>query len=135
MSALDTVSDYVDDIRTLLQDTVAPFRYDDPSIITAFNVTLLETRRVRADLFVQHYKGRVPFFAEVGDQPVCIEEPFRLALVFGTASHAMARDQEDVQDARASSFMGVFYTILTGVKMRPIEGSTPPAPSASVGDV
>ncbi len=58
MSALDTVTDYISDARTLLQDTISPYRYDDPSMLVAFNVTLLEVRRVRADLFVFRHHGQ-----------------------------------------------------------------------------
>ena len=115
MAALDQVQDYISDTRTILLDTVAPFRYDDPSLLVAFNVALLEARRIRADLFV--YAGTtVPFYAANDATPVVMEQPFRLALVFGTVGHALTRDQEDVQDARATVFMGLFYNILTGTR-------------------
>lgn len=124
-STLETVSDYVTDIRTLLQDVVQPYRYDDPSLLTAFNVTLLEARRIRADLFVYTHHDKVPAFQTVDNTQVDIEPSFRLAFVYGAASHALARDQEDVQDARASSFMDTFREMLTGVKPIPIAGGTP----------
>ncbi len=117
MAALDTIADYISDARTLLQDTVSPYRYDDASLLVAFNVTLLEARRVRADLFVFHHHSRVPHFSTVNTEPVHFEEPFRLALVYGTCAHALARDQEDVQDARSASFMRVFYEMLLGTRV------------------
>lgn len=117
MSALDTVADYITDARTLLQDTISPYRYDDPSLLVAFNVTLLETRRVRADLFVFREHDRVPSYDDVNTKPVHMEPPFRLALVYGTVAHALARDQEDVQDQRSASFMRVFYTMLLGIQV------------------
>lgn len=121
MSALETVSDYIDDVRVLLQDTIAPFRYDDPSLLTALNLTLLETRRLRPDLFVyrSHQQVKVPSFTSNDDTEVEIEPQFRLALVYGVLAHALARDQEDVQDARASTFMDTFQYMLTGQRPRP----------------
>ena len=124
-TTLETVQDYVTDIRTLLQDVIQPYRYDDPSLLTAFNVSLLEARRLRPDLFVYTHHEKVPSFKIVDNSEVKIEPPFRLAFVYGSASHALARDQEDVQDARASSFMATFVEMLTGVKPTPIQGATP----------
>jgi hypothetical protein len=117
MSALDTVADYISDARTLLQDIIAPFRYDDASLLVAFNVTLLETRRVRPELFVFRHHEHVPSFAVVNTEPVEMEHPFRLALVYGTCAHALARDQEDVQDARSAQFLRIFYEMLLGLRV------------------
>ncbi len=125
MAALDTVADYISDARTLLQDIIAPYRYDDESMLVAFNVTLLEVRRVRADLFVFHHHERVPSYTTVNTQPVEMEHPFRLALVYGTCAHALARDQEDVQDARSTNFMRVFYDMLLGIKVAGISSPSP----------
>lgn len=124
-TTLETVQDYVTDMRTLLQDVVQPYRYDDPSLLTSFNVSLLEGRRVRPDLFVYSHHEAVPSFKTVDTTPVNIEPPFRLAFVYGAASHALTRDQEDVQDARATSFMDTFLTMLTGLRPAPIQGGTP----------
>ncbi len=115
MSTLETVEDYIADVRTLLQDKVQPYRYDDPTLLVAFNSVLLEARRIRADLFVFRHHGNVPSFLAVAATQVHMEQPFRLALVYGTTAHALARDQEDVQDARAALFLGTFYQMLTGI--------------------
>ncbi len=127
MSALETVTDYISDARTLLQDTVSPYRYDDESMLVAFNVTLLEVRRVRADLFVFRHHGQVPAFTTVNTEPVEMEHPFRLALVYGTCAHALARDQEDVQDARSTNFMRIFYDMMLGIRVSGIQ----PAPQGA----
>jgi len=124
-STLETVEDYISDSRTLLQDTIEPFRYDDPSLLVAFNVTLLEARRLRPDLFIYKNQDKVPSFREVDTSVVAMEAQFRLALVYGICGHAMARDQEDVQDARATAFMGTFNGMLTGVGVRAVTGGTP----------
>ena len=124
MGTLETVADYLYDTRVLLQDTLSPYRYDDPSLVAAFNTTLLEGRRVRPDLFVyQHGPDKMPSFsttlpsgaaANFTLMPVDIEYPFRLAFVFGTVAHALMRDQEDISDARATAFMNAFRTMLIG---------------------
>jgi len=126
-TTLETVSDYVTDIRTLLQDVIQPYRYDDPSLLTSFNVTLLDARRIRPDLFVFKHHEKVPSFKVVDNSPVDIEPSFRLPLVYGAAGHAIMRDQEDVQDQRATSLIAIFTEMLTGVKPIPIAGATPGA--------
>lgn len=125
MSTLDTVSDYISDVRTLLQDTIEPFRYDDASLIVAFNVTLLEARRIRPDLFVYRHRGSVPSYVAVNSETVEMEPPFRLPLVYGTGAHALARDQEDVNDQRSTSYMKSFNDMLLGMRVSPLQGGTP----------
>lgn len=114
-SALETITDYITDARVLLQDTIAPYRYDDPSLLTAMNVTLLEGRRIRADLFVFNKDG-VQFFTGNDGSLVCMEAPFRLAFLYGMCAHALQRDQEDIQDTRAGKFLDIFNAILIGAK-------------------
>jgi hypothetical protein len=126
-TTLETVLDYVTDIRTLLQDVIQPYRYDDISLLTSFNVTLLDARRIRPDLFVFKHHDQVPSFKVVDNSQVEMEPSFRLPLVYGAASHAIMRDQEDVQDQRATSFNAIFTEMLTGVKPIPIAGATPGA--------
>jgi len=125
---LSTISDYVTAARTELQDTIAPYRYDDASMLTAFNMTLLEARRLRPDLFVWNLavRGQVPSFQAVDDTPLRMEPQFRQALVYGLCGQAMARDQEDYQDARVASFMRWFATGLTGKAIDQMTGGSPP---------
>jgi hypothetical protein len=111
---LETVSDYLTDARTLLLDVIAPYRYDDPSLLIALNVTLLDARRLRPDLFVYKWCEEVPNFQNNDNEEVEIEYSFRLGILYGLVGHALARDQEDVEDARATSFLGMFKDILVG---------------------
>lgn len=122
-TTLNTVQDYINDARVLLLDQVAPYRYDDPSLLTSLNVTLLEVRRLRADLFVfaDRYGGRVPSYTTNDNTQVPIEEQFRLAILHGLVGHAIERDQEDVQDARAVAFLNIMSSILTGKSMVPTQ--------------
>lgn len=124
---LETVQDYLGDARTLLLDTVPPFRYDDPSLLVSLNVALLDARRLRPDLFVYRWCETVPNYETNDSEEVEIEPPFRLAILYGLCAHALSRDQEDIQDARATSFMDTFTAMLVGpaVTQRVVRGAAP----------
>lgn len=125
---LNTVANYIVEARTLLQDTLQPYRYADPSLLSAINITMLETRRLRADLFLFNlaYKGQVPAFQANDDTYVDIPPEFRQAILKGMCAHAMMRDQEDIQDSRASTFMNEFSTGLVGGPLPGIGGGSGP---------
>jgi hypothetical protein len=128
-SALKTIDDYIADGRILLQDTIAPYRYDDASLVAAMNVTLLEGRRLRPDLFIFHRqpdgsRGVQSFQGKDGTE-LRMEEEFRLAFLHGMAAHALERDQEDIQDERATTFMGIFNSILLGKSTFPTPAKGP----------
>lgn len=127
-SALETINDYLDDGRTLLQDTIAPYRYDDASLIVAMNVTLLEGRRLRPDLFVYNKlcgPTGVQSFQDRDGTKLYMEEQFRLAFLHGMVGHALERDQEDIQDQRAAAFMAIFTTLLVGKQVSNNTGQPP----------
>ncbi len=119
-SALQTVADYIAEARILLQDTVATYRYGDDSLVSALNLALQETRRLRADLFVYSTsKPQVPYYTDAeSGQTVPIEEPFRQAVLNGLVGYAIERDQEDIEDARATMFINLMRYMLTGEKPR-----------------
>jgi hypothetical protein len=124
---LHTVSEYIEAVRAIIQDSTVPYRYADDDILVGFNMMLLEARRLRADLFVTRWGSDVPHYDTNDGETVPIEAQFRLGFVYGTASYVLSFDSEDVQDARANSFLGIFHDILTGVRPGPIQGGTPPA--------
>jgi hypothetical protein len=128
---LGSVQDYLDEVRTLLLDKIQPYRYEDDELIAALNSALLEGRRVRADLFVTKYGNDVPSFLAPSGERVPIEPQFRLAFVYCIAAQALLRDDEDVQDARSTTFMGLFNKMLTGERPMPIQGGTPGPGSAT----
>jgi len=125
---LNSVVDYIADARTLLQDEISPYRYDDPSLLVALNITLLEARRLRGDLFLFNFKvrGQTQAFTVVDDTYVEMEPQFRLAILHGLCGHAMERDQEDYQDVRATTFMAMFSTGLIGRALPGIAGGSGP---------
>ena len=122
------VTDYIDDVRVLLQDTVPPYRYDDPSLLIAFNAALLEARRIKPEMFVYNLNsmGQVQAFTVVDNTYVDIEPQFRLALVHGICGHALERDQEDYQDQRATAFLALFTQGLVGHALGAVVGGSPP---------
>ena len=124
----NTVADYDVDARTLLQDLIPPHRYDDPSLLTAFNAAMLEARRIKPELFVYNLdaNGQVQSFTAVDETYVAIEPQFRLALVHGLCGHALERDQEDYQDQRATAFLALFTQGLVGHALGAVVGGSPP---------
>lgn len=124
-SALCSVQDFVTDVRTIILDKVQPYRYPDDSLVEALNIALLEGRRLRPDLFVCRYGNHVPRFEAVSGDEVPVEPQFRLAFIYGIAAHTLLRDEEDVQDARANTFLERFHDMLVGVRPSPITGGTP----------
>lgn len=115
--ALETVQDYMGDARTLLLDQVPPYRYDDNSLVQSLNVCMMRARGLRPDLFlgdlVETYFNQVGMFS-VGSvtRVVPVEYPFRLAILYGMIGHALARDQEDVQDARSTTYIQISDAML-----------------------
>lgn len=123
---LMTVEQMIKGVRTLLLDKIRPYRYSDTSLIAALNISMNEGRRLRPDVFVNRYDIEVPQYEEVNGSTIPVEAQFRLAFEYGTAGHALLRDEEDVQDARANTFLANFERMLTG--QRPgveIRGGTP----------
>jgi hypothetical protein len=125
---LGTVAKYIADARTRLQDTVPPYRYDDPSLLEALNLALLEASRLRQDLFIYNIKvrGQVQAFQAVDDTYVDIEPQFRGTLVHGICGYACERDQEDYQDARSTMFKNMFTQGLIGRGLGPVVGGAGP---------
>lgn len=122
---LSTVAGYIEDARVLLLDKIEPYRYSDDELLVGFNTALLEGRRLRPDLFVTKYGNDVPSYTAVSGQEVPIEPQFRLPFVYGILAHTLLRDDEDVQDERANSFLGKFHDMLVGVRPGPAQGGTP----------
>jgi hypothetical protein len=124
----NSVANYVADARTILQDLVPDYRYDDPSMLTALNAAMLEARRIKPELFVYNLDsaGQVQSFIAVDDTYVDFEPQFRLALLHGVIGHALERDQEDYQDQRATSFLALFTQGLVGHALGAVVGGSPP---------
>lgn len=125
---LETVEDYVNDARVILQDVIPGYRYADDELVTALNVAFQMARGMRADIFVYNYGPHTPNFLNNDSTVVYMEPQFRPAIVYGMVGHALSRDQEDYQDARATAFMNLMSTLLTGRPMPAgFAGGSPPS--------
>ena len=133
-----TVGGYLRDTRVLLQDKIEPYRYSTGSLVAALNLTLLEARRLRPDLFVgclddvpqydweddADQTANEDYTNPTWEQIVPIEQQFRQAFAHGIVGHALARDQEDIEDLRATGFIMTFENMLTEVHAT--KGKQPP---------
>lgn len=117
MAALATVNDYTTQARVLLQDTVAPYRYEDSELLAALNIAMLEIRRLRSDLFLTDLTApAIPNFTAVDTTSVGVDEQYRLAVLYFVCGYAQLRDDEATQDARAGAFLTKFTNVLGGGK-------------------
>lgn len=121
MAVLETVQDYVSQARILLQDTVAPYRYDDASLVTALNFAFYEIARLRPDILIGlEVNQRTATQIDTGDanvsnydvaymaDVVALPVSYRIAALYFICGNAQLRDTEDVQDARAVAFINKF---------------------------
>lgn len=111
MAALDTVSNYISRARVLLQDGTAPFRYADSELIDALNSCMMDTRRLRPDLFLPAF-NTLPFFVANDTTAVAIDPMYRMAVLYYVCGQAQIRDEENTQDPRAAEFISLWRGIL-----------------------
>jgi len=107
MPALDTVGQYLEEARRLLQDERVPYRYPDEDLVDALNIGLLEARRLRADLFLPLFE--VPWIDPASitmATPITMDPMYRPSLVYYIVGRAQLRDDEPTVDQRASALMG-----------------------------
>lgn len=114
MPALDTVAQYLEESRRLLQDEVAPYRYPDDDLVDALNIGLLEARRLRADLFLPLFD--IPWVDPSGTIDtttlVPMDPMYRPSLVYYIVGRAQLRDDEATTDQRAAGLMQKFTSQL-----------------------
>lgn len=110
--ALNTVADYIREARVLLQDTMEPYRYPDANFLTSLNIALLESRRLRADLWID---ASVPSFSINDTTEVDFDEQYRSAILFYVCGYVQLIDAEDTQDTRAAGMLAKSTKIFTGV--------------------
>lgn len=110
MPALDSVGQYLEEARRLLQDEVVPYRYPDDDLVDALNIGLLEARRLRADLFLPLFdvpwvnpSGTIDSTAKITFDPM-----YRQSLVYYIVGRAQLRDDESTTDTRAAALITKF---------------------------
>ena len=119
-AALETVGQYLEESRRLLQDEYTPYRYPQDDLIDALNIGLLEARRLRADLFLPSFA--IPWFDPTKsspgsdlDQKVPFDPMYRQSLVYYMVGRMQLRDDEATVDTRAASLMTKFTAQLLTV--------------------
>ena len=76
---------------------------------------LIEMYRIRPDIFLEN-KFKIPVFNDADlSQALVIEQQFIPSLVYYAVGMCQLRDDEETQDARASSFLGKFSSMLVAV--------------------
>jgi hypothetical protein len=108
--ALDTVQDYIDRARVLLLDTYdGPYRYSTADLVENLNMGILEARRLRPELFQDSFRTSLPDFSSGAmGTTVPIDPQYRVAFVYYICGQAQLRDDENVQDSRAVTFLNKF---------------------------
>jgi hypothetical protein len=118
MPALETVGQYLEEARRLLQDEITPYRYPEDDLVDALNIGLLEARRLRADLFLPLFdmqwinpSGTIDVSA-----PITLDPMYRPALVYYMCGRMQLRDDEGTTDQRASAMLTKFTAQLLSIQ-------------------
>jgi hypothetical protein len=118
MPALDTVGQYLEETRRLLQDEVIPYRYPDDDLVDALNIGLMEARRLRADLFLPLFD--VPWVNPAGTidttTKITLDPMYRSSLVYYVVGRAQLRDDESTTDSRAAAMLTKFAAQLLTIQ-------------------
>jgi len=122
--ALETVADLVDTVRVLLQDRIAPYRYETDQLVAALNIALQDARRIRPDIFLPSFT--VPTYSSANMSAVVVfPEFYKSALLYFMAGFAHMRDEEETMDTRIASYMLAFRSELLGSTVGISTATTP----------
>jgi len=110
MPELETVGQYLEESRRLLQDEVVPYRYPDKDLVVAMNIGLQEARRLRADLFLPLFE--VPYVSTSGtidtNATITLDPMYRSSLIYYIVGRIQLRDDEPTTDQRAGALLQKF---------------------------
>jgi len=118
--AYATVGDVIAQVRVLLEDSDTDLqRYSDAILIQQLNSGLLDSKRIRPDLYRgASAMGTVPQYQVsdiAGNTPIAYDSQFIPTLVYYVAGLAQLSDSEEPNDERATAMIQVFGKGLTGV--------------------
>jgi hypothetical protein len=113
--ALETVEDYIDATRFLLQDTVVTYRYSDANIVRGLNLAITELVRLRPDLYFRLLRDEDPpvYSESQPDDEVDVDIKHTMPVLYFMVGHAQLSDEEDVQDQRAVALITKFTQQIT----------------------
>jgi hypothetical protein len=115
--ALDTVQNYVDRARVLLQDQVVPYRYPDADLVEALSEGIMEVRRLRPDVLRGYLRTTLPSYSTSSmSASVDIDPQYRQAFVYYICGQAQLRDDENTQDSRSAAFLNKFVSQLLTIQ-------------------
>jgi len=118
MPALETVGQYLEEARRLLQDEFVPYRYPDDDLVNALNIGLMEARRLRADLFLPLFD--MPWVNPSGTiemaTPIALDPMYRSSLVYYVCGRMQLRDDEPTTDQRAGALLTKFAAQLLTIQ-------------------
>lgn len=115
--ALDTIADYLAETRALLQDLIAPYRYEDSALVGYLNQGIQESRALRPDLWLLYLTTTLPQYPTTPTSTaVDIDPMVRMAFVYYMAGRAQFTDMEETEDTRALAFLAKFQNMLTNNK-------------------
>lgn len=108
--ALDTVGQILDRARTLLQDTVEPYRYPTTDLVASLNEACMEAKRLRPDLYLRTLNLTMPSFNAEADAVTedKIPSEYRPAFIYYIVGKSQLEDAEENQDQRATVFLNKF---------------------------
>lgn len=107
--ALDTVAAYITEARALLLDEAVPYRYSDASIVSALNMAIEESYRLRPDMWLSFFELPLPSYVTATPAAVVvIPKGFKSAFLFYCVGLMQLRDGEDTSDSRAGSLLTAF---------------------------
>lgn len=112
--AFKTVGDIITQARVLLQDVDAE-RYPDADMVQALNEGLLETRRLRPDIYRDRLSNVPQYTTAQFATLIDYEQMYLPALTNFVAGRVQMQDDEANSDGRAVVFMNTFISKLTGL--------------------
>jgi hypothetical protein len=111
--ALDTVAMFITEARALLLDEAVPYRYSDASLISALNMGIEESYRLRPDMWLSFFELPLPqYLATSPTDAVVIPKGFKSAFLFYMVGLMQLRDDEGASDSRAGSMLQAFASKL-----------------------
>lgn len=114
--AFKTVGDVIEQVRVLLQDEdAASYRYSNASLVQALNSGLLETLRLRPDIYRTRRLQPPQYTVNLLDEPIAYEPMYIPGLVNYVVGLAQLRDAEESTDGRAAALLNTFTTKLVSV--------------------
>lgn len=127
MPVAKTLDDLMGEIRLMLKDRRAPYRYSDADIVEGVNTALREVKRLRPDAYLSYTNVTEPVFAvtalpdystaslaQVPPTAFPLEEIFYLPVVYHVVGKLQLGDDEFAVDNRAMTLLAAFRQQLLG---------------------